>query len=223
MGNLLFLLLATVSAVYIGFIFSRGRQKRFSVPLVVMLVLVIVYGGWQVSQEPNAPFESSEIPGGQTGERAKKQLSVPKDLNPVGSDDIPSDNLINTLVSEPPSVPTDLNRANPEVPSDGLIDPVATKQLSVPTGINPSSPDDLPSDNLINTGDLEAFLKSVSSDGHTQILQDAELWAEIWTYNTPVVTFSKDDVLSLLNQLAEPLPLEQVDALVANAILASKN
>ena len=192
MSNLLFLLLATVSAVYLGFIFSRGRQKRFSVPLVVMLALVIGYGGWQVSHDTNAPFESSE---GQTGESAKQQLSVPKDLN----------------------------RANPEIPSDDLIDPVATKQLSVPTGINPASPDDIPSDNLINTGDLEGFLKSVSLDGRTQIQQDALLWAEIWTYNNPAMRFGGNDVLFLLNQLPDPLPREQVDALVANAVLASKN
>ena len=104
-----------------------------------------------------------------------------------------------------------------------LIDPVATKQLSVPTGINPASPDDIPSDNLINTGDLEGFLKSVSLDGRTQIQQDALLWAEIWTYNNPAMRFGGNDVLFLLNQLPDPLPREQVDALVANAVLASKN
>ena len=217
MTNLLFLLLATVSAVYLGFNFSRGRQKRISVPFVVVLVLVIGYGGWQASRDSSDRFESSDTPSGQIGENAKQQLSVPEDLNLADPGDIPADNSINPIVTKPPSVPKDLDAA------DSNDIPIAIKRLSVPTGINPASPGDIPSDNLINTGDLLAFLQSVSLDGRTQILNDARLWAEIWTFNNTAMRFSSNDVISLLNQLPEPSRLDEVEALVANAVLASKN
>lgn len=90
--------------------------------------------------------------------------------------------------------------------------------LRVPVGVNLDNPGDV-ADDLIRSGNLQPFLGAMSPNFHDDIRFNLGLWANIWTNNVSFMTFSEADVLFLLNQVPVPLPFEQIDILVANAVL----